>query len=88
MSDPNRRCAICPITLERFTDPVVASDGWTYDRFAIEQWMAKSKQSPCDSSHTLAPVLYPNHTLKAVLLHDGPVGPIKKKGIEVIVIDE
>merc|ERR1711998_122226 len=30
----------CPITFERSIDPVVASDGITYDRAAIEHWLA------------------------------------------------
>lgn len=31
---------ICPITLERMTDPVIASDGHTYERSGIEEWLA------------------------------------------------
>merc|ERR1719510_410056 len=29
---------LCPITCELPTDPVVAADGWTYDRTAIARW--------------------------------------------------
>lgn len=71
---------VCPISLEPFTDPVVASDGWTYERFAIEQWMITSSTSPCVSGHTLSPVLYPNHALKPFLP--------KSVANEVIVIDD
>ena len=30
---------ICPITLELFIDPVVAADGLTYERAAIQKWL-------------------------------------------------
>ncbi|KAK6502352.1 hypothetical protein TWF506_002933 [Arthrobotrys conoides] len=31
---------ICPITKELFRDPIVAADGFTYERRAIERWFA------------------------------------------------
>ena len=36
----------CPITCERFVDPVLAPDGHTYEREAIEQWLAAQGTSP------------------------------------------
>jgi hypothetical protein len=36
----------CPITLTRFSDPVVAADGRTYERAAIETWLAEHTTSP------------------------------------------
>ena len=36
----------CPLTHTLFIDPVNCSDGYTYERQAIEQWMKKSVQSP------------------------------------------
>ena len=35
----------CPISLVLLTDPVVAMDGYTYQRDALEQWIAKSEES-------------------------------------------
>ena len=32
----------CPITAEIMEDPVVIADGKTYERAAIEQWLARS----------------------------------------------
>ena len=32
---------ICPITLELLQDPVVAADGLTYERAALQDWMGK-----------------------------------------------
>ena len=37
---------ICPIMLEVMTDPVMASDGFTYERSAIAEWMEKHVTSP------------------------------------------
>lgn len=31
----------CPITMEPVSDPVVAEDGWTYSRQAIEAWFSR-----------------------------------------------
>ena len=36
----------CPITLEAFHDPVVAEDGFTYERAAIATWIARTASSP------------------------------------------
>ena len=36
----------CPITAEIMEDPVVIADGKTYERAAIEQWLARSNLSP------------------------------------------
>lgn len=36
----------CPILLGPWTDPVVASDGYTYERSVIEDWMLHSPTSP------------------------------------------
>lgn len=37
---------ICPITYELMRDPVVASDGHTYERAAIEKWLKHHQISP------------------------------------------
>jgi hypothetical protein len=36
----------CPITLDLMVDPVVASDGFTYERAAIEKWIKIKGTSP------------------------------------------
>ncbi|KAJ8612863.1 hypothetical protein CTAYLR_002037 [Chrysophaeum taylorii] len=36
----------CPITREAMADPVLASDGITYERHAIETWLEKRRTSP------------------------------------------
>ena len=34
---------ICPITLEQLKDPVVAADGLTYEREALQEWICKHR---------------------------------------------
>lgn len=36
----------CPITQEPFKDPVIAADGHTYERSAIESWLKNNDTSP------------------------------------------
>ena len=39
-------CVCCPITLELLEDPVIAADGHTYTRRAIEDWLKENNTSP------------------------------------------
>ncbi|CAF3342810.1 unnamed protein product [Rotaria socialis] len=41
-------CFTCPLTKDIFQDPVVLSDGFTYERAAIQQWL--------DTGHTRSPM--------------------------------
>lgn len=56
----------CPITHEIFEDPVIANDGFTYERAAIQDWF--------DSGHRVSPMsnqplenitVLPNHNLRS-----------------------
>ena len=42
---------ICPITLMLPTEPVKAEDGHTYEREAIEDWLAQNATSPVTRAH-------------------------------------
>jgi hypothetical protein len=57
----------CPITTDRMLDPVVAADGHTYERAAIEQWLAKSAKSPMTGSVLGSRILTPNFTLRSMI---------------------
>jgi hypothetical protein len=37
---------ICPITYQIFRDPVIAGDGYTYERAAIVRWILENGTSP------------------------------------------
>ena len=61
---------ICPITLELLEDPVIAADGLTYEREALQGWIDKhAAQAVCLSPATGAPLahreLTPNHDILA-----------------------
>ena len=65
----------CPITLNIMENPVVASDGFSYERDEIARWIAANGTSPM----TRAPLscdLHPNQSLK-ILIADwrAPVAP-------------
>lgn len=56
-----------PITFEEMNDPVVAFDGFTYDRSFIEDWFRKNDHSPTTGSKLPTKELIPNNSLKRVL---------------------
>jgi hypothetical protein len=63
---------LCPITLELMRDPVLAKDGHTYERKAIEDWFEQSSGTDRNaiSPKTLDMIgrqLTPNHTVRALI---------------------
>jgi hypothetical protein len=57
----------CPISLEIMRDPVVAADGFSYERAAIEQWLQKSNASPKTGLELEHRFLTSNRTLKTII---------------------
>jgi hypothetical protein len=60
---------MCPITMDLMIDPVVAADGFTYERQAIEGWLQQHDTSPKTNEPLGNQQLTPNTTLK-VLIQD------------------
>jgi hypothetical protein len=61
---------MCPITQEVMKDPVIAADGHSYERAAIEKWFKTKRAPPTSPSTNLAlphTLLVPNHALKAAI---------------------
>ena len=58
---------LCPITYEIMKDPVVAADGHSYERKAIEQWLEKKSRSPMTGKPLASKVLTSNHILKSMI---------------------
>lgn len=58
---------ICPITMSIMIDPVVAADGHTYERSAIEQWLVAHQTSPKTNLQLPHRMLTPNHSLKNLI---------------------
>lgn len=58
---------ICPITNEVFKDPVVAEDGFTYERTAIEEWFKTKDKSPMTNTTVKNKTLIPNKSLQSII---------------------
>uniref|UniRef100_A0A8C4GSQ5 WD repeat, SAM and U-box domain-containing protein 1 n=1 Tax=Dicentrarchus labrax TaxID=13489 RepID=A0A8C4GSQ5_DICLA len=59
---------LCPITRELMREPVIAADGYSYERDAIESWInTKNRSSPMTNLPLLTTLLTPNHTLKMAI---------------------
>ncbi len=58
---------MCPITLCVMTDPVLAMDGHTYERAAIERWLRARRTSPRTGAPLPSRQLVPNHAIRALI---------------------
>eukprot|EP00951_Prasinocladus_malaysianus_P025665 scaffold225661_cov51-Prasinocladus_malaysianus.AAC.1 len=58
---------ICPITGDRLVDPVVDPEGYTYERFAILDWLSRNKVSPMTRKPLTPDMLVPNRALANIL---------------------
>lgn len=56
---------VCPLSRHIMSDPVFASDGFTYERSAIEGWLAQHKLvSPVTGERLLSAQLIPNKNMR------------------------
>ncbi|XP_071495937.1 WD repeat, SAM and U-box domain-containing protein 1-like [Diadema antillarum] len=59
---------LCPISREIMKDPVIAADGYTYERSAIESWLRGSRNtSPMTNAPLSHTNLTPNRSLKMII---------------------
>ena len=58
---------ICPITAEIMTDPVSTSDGFTYERAAITEWLRTKETSPKTGATLESKKLIPNHPVRGMI---------------------
>ena len=63
MEDPPEYLC-CPITLELMNDPVMCTDGYSYERKAIMQYLEKNSISPMTKQPIDKKNIFPNRTLK------------------------
>lgn len=56
----------CPITCELYRDPVVAADGHTYERTAIEEWLLSHDTSPLTGAALSNRTLTPNTLVRSL----------------------
>ena len=58
----------CPITHDMMRDPVIASDGHSYEREAIERWFSMGKNTSPKTNAVLTSLqLTPNHSLRQTI---------------------
>lgn len=66
---------LCPITQEEMKDPVIARDGITYERTAIEKWFSLGHDtSPMTRQILTSHALIPNIALRAMIQEAGTGG--------------
>ena len=58
---------ICPITQEIMIEPVIAFDGHTYEKNAIQQWFQSNNKSPISGQKLPNRVLIANHTIRKTI---------------------
>ena len=58
---------ICPITTELMSDPVMAADGHSYERSAIERWLATKSTSPMTGEELQHTCLANHHMLRRMI---------------------
>ncbi|XP_021253304.1 WD repeat, SAM and U-box domain-containing protein 1 isoform X3 [Numida meleagris] len=59
---------LCPITRELMKDPVIAADGYSYEKEAMENWISNERRSsPMTNLPLHSLVLTPNRTLKMAI---------------------
>ena len=66
---------LCPLTHEIMMDPVMCSDGHSYEREAIGQYLRRgNNMSPVDNSVAITNRLIPNVALRGV---NGSLKPLR-----------
>lgn len=68
---------LCPITAALMTDPVLGTDGHTYERAAITEWLTHHQTSPITRETMTIAGLKPNYSLKAII--DRSVRPVPRQ---------
>jgi hypothetical protein len=58
---------MCPITLELMKVPVIAEDGHTYERSAIEDWFKRGNRNSPKTQARIGQRLMLNHSMKALI---------------------
>ena len=58
---------VCPITAEIMTDPVSTSDGFTYERTAISEWLRTKDTSPVTGATLESKTVIPNLSLRSMI---------------------
>lgn len=57
----------CPITIQLMINPVIGSDGHTYEKDAIEKWLSNNNSSPITKAPMFISQLIPNIALRNII---------------------
>jgi len=57
----------CPITKEPMEFPVIAIDGFTYEKSAIEKWISTNMNSPVTGQKLMSNTLFDNKLIKSMI---------------------
>mmetsp|Transcript_89799 Transcript_89799/g.187679 ORF Transcript_89799/g.187679 Transcript_89799/m.187679 type:complete len:791 (+) Transcript_89799:140-2512(+) len=68
----------CPLTMQPLKDPVIASDGHTYERKAMEAWLRVTSTSPLTGTLLQHRHLVENLNLRSVMEAEGLLAPVEK----------
>eukprot|EP01025_Chloroclados_australasicus_P024507 TRINITY_DN24576_c0_g2_i5.p2 TRINITY_DN24576_c0_g2~~TRINITY_DN24576_c0_g2_i5.p2 ORF type:complete len:194 (-),score=9.95 TRINITY_DN24576_c0_g2_i5:186-767(-) len=58
---------VCPLSGSLMREPVVATDGYTYDRTAIENWLLTQTTSPITNEQFHSLLLIPNRSIMGII---------------------
>lgn len=58
---------MCPISMDMMTDPVIGTDGHTYERTAITEWLLTHNMSPLTRCPMSLADIHPNFALRGAL---------------------
>ena len=61
----------CSITHDVMVDPVIAWDGYTYERVSVARWLAKHSTSPMTGAPMPDFTLRPNHSMRSQMMGFG-----------------
>jgi hypothetical protein len=78
---------LCPITQEVMRDPVVASDGFSYERTSILWWINTYHTSPMTRGE-LSSAVYPNQVLRTMISEWKAAAPRKRSELAEMSPDE
>merc|ERR1712087_77067 len=59
---------LCPITHRVMRDSVIAFDGRSYEREAIEEYLKKHNKSPVTGAKAITTMVFPNHDLSSRII--------------------
>ena len=73
---------LCPITQSVMADPVLGSDGRTYERSAITEWLRTHNTSPITREVMTTASLKPNYALRSLIERSNAVPRVTVKSAQ------